>query len=602
MRKPESNEQTRYTDIAETVRSNTLDLEIKLSSPDWHAVQLTGIVEILSGHSSPEEMQRAAHRLRFLNSAASTVELAKLFSGVERNDPASTEFFFGLYGSPNRQLAIDSLHKEIEAPEHAISQSFLNTLVDLQIDSDPAWTPPASSNSPEAVRTFDAYERRRKAHELELLKVECRKLLAALPLKIRQARALSALGVLVTESDDPDFIQAARPILIAAWDDLPLASQQGLVDSQWSLVDVQEMVPILVRMASGPVPTAHMYAATIRDTILKRLRELDPAVARPLILSELQKSKGEPTVELLELLEPQDVALAIQPVIDRIDEGRPKDDDFARLDQFGGLGALAPIKNAFEKNLGTMDCRQMASTLRYFLRVAPEYGATQVAASLKTKGRVDAYGTKLDCRGSILFSLDDQFSPAEQVAIRTLDDPNPEIVQDAAQSLGRWGSSAAEAPLWARMERFHAQWAHRSPKDFDATVEQNLVSALAGGTNWLCTPEKLARLKGLAVTDYERTQIETWMDEWKDGPPLVTPNWWGEDAVEFGLLASSGLTVDQIRAKLAQFPQGTQVSWQIWQPGYIASSITMKRQEAEFEAMRAFSAQKGVMLVKSITP
>jgi hypothetical protein len=152
------------------------------------------------------------------------------------------------------------------------------------------------------------------------------------------------------------------------------------------------------------------------------------------------------------------------------------------------------------------------------------------------------------------------------------------------------------------MERFHAQWAHRSPKDFDATVEQNLVSALAGGTNWLCTPEKLARLKGLAVTDYERTQIETWMDEWKDGPPLVTPNWWGEDAVEFGLLASSGLTVDQIRAKLAQFPQGTQVSWQIWQPGYIASSITMKRQEAEFEAMRAFSAQKGVMLVKSITP
>jgi hypothetical protein len=73
-------------------------------------------------------------------------------------------------------------------------------------------------------------------------------------------------------------------------------------------------------------------------------------------------------------------------------------------------------------------------------------------------------------------------------------------------------------------------------------------------------------------------------------------------SVEFSLLASSALTDEQVRTKLAQFPAGTLVSWQIWQPGYISSTISMKRQDTEYEAMRAIAAKHGVSLVKYASP
>ena len=40
---------------------------------------------------------------------------------------------FGLYGSPYRQLAIDSMHAELVVPDHAITNEFLGTLVNLQV-------------------------------------------------------------------------------------------------------------------------------------------------------------------------------------------------------------------------------------------------------------------------------------------------------------------------------------------------------------------------------------------------------------------------------------------------------------------------------------
>jgi hypothetical protein len=217
---------------------------------------------------------------------------------------------------------------------------------------------------------------------------------------------------------------------------------------------------------------------------------------------------------------------------------------------------------------------------------------------------------KADCRSSIFFSLEEMPQALDPVAIHALDNGNPAIVADAAMALGNCGSAQAEAALWARMERFHRKWSQRKPQSghsirfvpegFQATAEQNILKALAGGTNWLCTPQKLARLKELAVSEDQRAQIQEWLDTWKDGLLQATPDWIKEDSVEFSLLASSALTEEQMRTKLAQFPQGTKILWQIWQPGNISSTITMKRQEAEYESMRAIAAEHGVSLVKAM--
>ena len=82
---------------------------------------------------------------------------------------------------------------------------------------------------------------------------------------------------------------------------------------------------------------------------------------------------------------------------------------------------------------------------------------------------------------------------------------------------------------------------------------------------------------------------------------MGTPGWLGEDAVEFSVLASYALTGLQTSAKLAEFPRGSQVSWQIWQPGTISSTVTMMRQKTEYETMRAFAVKSRMTLVKYIS-
>jgi hypothetical protein len=589
----------------EGVRSNTLELEVKPASAQWQSEQLQSALRSLKGPSPTEELQHAARRLRFLNTRGSTKELAHLFVGSESDDLPATEFVFGLYGSPYRQLAIDSMHKEIAAPGHAISEEFLGNLVELQITSDPSWNRPSQSNDPEAIRAVDAYRRRRQVHQQEILKALAQELLAAFPKKVGRARALSAVGVLMSESEDAEFIQAVRPTLIAAWNDLPEHNQQTLVESHWRLIAGPDMLPILIRMVSGPPPEAGTYAATVRDAALQHIFQLDPVAARPLIRRELQKSGTEPSLELLKLLPAEDIAPVIQPSLDRIAKNQARTHDFERLEQFADDAALAPMKAAFEGNFGKLGCNQQTSMLRYFLRVSPQYGAAQVAASLQKTGKVN-------CHGSILFSLEEQLPHAEQVAIQALDEQDAFVIRDAATALSRWGSSAAEAPLWARLERFHQKWAgHQAeftqtsplnPDGEDNQVERDLIAAIAEGTNWLCTPDKLARLKELAVSDAQREQIETWINDWNTGPPTIVPQWGDEQFVEFSVLASSGLTEEQLKTKLAQFPRGTRILWELWQPALIDPSVGMKRQEAEYETFRTLAEKKDITLVKEVLP
>jgi hypothetical protein len=158
----------------------------------------------------------------------------------------------------------------------------------------------------------------------------------------------------LTEADDAEFVSKARSALIASWDDLPLKSQQDVVVSRWSLVDVPEMLPVLIRMANGSVPTAHTWAATVRDTVLSHIKQLAPQTARQMILSELHASQGEPTVELLSLLQPEDRVAVLQPTVERIIRGPLSKDrlerefeqrsDFARVDQFGDASILPQMK------------------------------------------------------------------------------------------------------------------------------------------------------------------------------------------------------------------------------------------------------------------
>lgn len=237
--------------------------------------------------------------------------------------------------------------------------------------------------------------------------------------------------------------------------------------------------------------------------------------------------------------------------------------------------------------------------LRYFLGVDPPYGAHQVKASVSAKSYTHC---------GLLGSLGDQLPKAQQSAIEALSDSDPELVVDAVGALGRWGSADAEGALWSRLQRFHDEWTGRegelrmrpdsqSQGSKAATLEQALVNAIASGSGWICSPDKLARIATLIFTQQQREQIERWIKDWNYEYAQITPNWFSEDAT-FSVLQFNSLTEQQLRAKIAQFPRGMQLRWQFWQPGQTSSTTSMEMQEVIYEKMRAVADEAGVKMEK----
>jgi hypothetical protein len=200
----------------------------------------------------------------------------------------------------------------------------------------------------------------------------------------------------------------------------------------------------------------------------------------------------------------------------------------------------------------------------------------------------------------------------QQVAIGALDDQDLAVANDAALALGRWGTAKAEPALWARLKRFHEEWQGRedqlrSKPDYQSAVsratafESTLVGSIATGTNWICGPEKLERLRALA-SPRQQLRISAWRKEWERGEALILPNWFPEDQLSFGVLQYSNLDEEQFRAKLSQMPAGMKLYFQIWKPGQISPRVSMEKQEAEFQALRNYAEQFGVEIEEKSGP
>ncbi len=599
-RPPDAREQTSYGRVSEVVRSNAIEIVVNPANPGWQSGQLAFAVRTLADPSSPEELlQRAARTLRFLSTQDSTRQLAKLFWGLNQQQPAGWNLMLGLYGSPYRQLAADSMHAELAAPGHAITREFLDTLVNLRVMADATWDPPHFD--PAQGEAAQAFWARRQAHEGEIGKTELRAAAAGLDRKTGAARALTLIGMLTAPWGDPAVGQTVRTKLIAAWADLPHDTQLELAANEWTRIGGPEMLPILRRLAAEPPPAARSMYADARGAVLTHLLELDPAAGRAAIFRDFQDPQAGPSLRVIQLLPKADIATVMRSVVERIASGNTKELDYSLLDRYGDPTALAPIRAAFERRgAGGWSCEPQSAMLRYFLRMDPGYGARQVAAVLSVRRNTDCYR-------SLPQDLGDQLPKAERSAIDALDDPDPEVARDAAMALGRWGSAAAEKALWGRLERFHKEWEGRHDQlrptpDFQSqgmrasALEDGLASAIAKGTNWLCPPETLKRLAGLVWVKVRQPTFESMSQQWEHEPAIIHSDWFSDDELHFQVLQYDKLTEAQLLAKLAQFPPNTRFRWQVQQTG--AGAV----QEAVYERVLAAAGQHGIALEKASLP
>ncbi len=590
--------------IQELLRSNTVEFDVIAASPEWQAGQLQTAVSILSGPSSPEDALHAARILRYLDSKASIRELAKVLGNPKQNDSVATELSNGLFASSEPQLAIASMHKELAGPEEAMPGAFLETLVELEEDAEGSREPLAFDQAhPEAVQ---AYWKQQQDQRKQLIRAVIDEGVAALPAKTGAARAITLNTVLENGSDDPALVRQMRPALISAWKDLPRQTQSELIGFRWKLIADPEMLPILRDMLATHASPARNVFGVDREAALQDVFDLDPTEGRALILRDLLNPAADPSADLIKLLTPDEIATTLPRALDRIATNTAHNLDFVLLDRYADAGPLSLVQGAFESNLGKWGCAPQTNMLRYFLRVSPEYGAQQVRASMAERKDTECYRI-------LLQDLGDKLSPAQQIAIDALDDPDPEVVQDAVIALGNWGTADAEAPLWASLQRLHDEWASRadelhmgpdfnSPTSHAAALEQGLAHAISAGRGWLCPPDKLARLSELLVISNERRQIDGLIKQWNDGTGTIDQQWVPEGSPTFTLLQYVQLTEAQLNAKLEQFPSGTKFAWQFWKPGQISPPVTMAKQEEFYERISAAAQQHGITIAKKIDP
>jgi len=164
----------------------------------------------------------------------------------------------------------------------------------------------------------------------------------------------------------------------------------------------------------------------------------------------------------------------------------------------------------------------------------------------------------------------------------------------AADSLGRYGSAAAKAPLWQVFRYFHEYWKNRK-EDLDRDefvgnkfLEQNLRDALARGQGWLTAGEELKEIGALCLAEHCQRSSQEDLQAWRR-PLRIEIHLNGYRDFQ-GRVAQYGLiwSLDALKRKLAQFPRGTEFQLTVWDGGEAAGRSVIVSDLRSFAASHGF--------------
>jgi hypothetical protein len=582
--------------------SNVVEFEIVRPEPGWAVKQVEDAVRLLDGGAQDESRRGAARVLRFLGTEEAVRQIVRRFT--DKDSERYHEYMFGLIGSPHRELVVKEMEGQLRVPEFPVSTGFIRTLAMLVLFTrHPEPLPPYPSGDEEKTKLWQAEaEKRRK--ELETIhRGYLERLSALLAEKRGPARAMS-LQTLLEETDNeavvkesPELAAWAKRLpgeIAAVFHELPMEAQERLLVYRWRLIAGPAMLPIVRRIYEHP-PTAQEYnQESLRTAALKRLYELDPVEGRRLILEQVRSA--DPSVRIGILVRLPDRSLPeLDAVLVRNLEAAVSEKSARLVERYASPAALPGVKAVYERHEGQWACALQAALLAYFLRVDAQYGAQKVKQALSVRGP-DQTG----CYREVLSEVAGlRMTPElERIAVEYLDDRDPDVAADAARTLGRHGSAAAEQPLWKRLEKWHSEWKGRekelqndpvgsNPNEAHARLEMALAEAISHGSGWLFTQERLKRLQGLLVTKNARSEVGSWV--YKEQAPIQLFYSAAEETWDLEQYRSRSLAV--LKSKLAQYPRGTRVHWP--PPGSFDSPAEEKRLRAD---LQAFVEKQGLVL------
>jgi hypothetical protein len=550
----------RVTDEAVTphavlpVASNTVTFEILPRDPAWEASQLERARRIIDADEPPLGARAGCRMLRFLGSQAAAIETIRRHGG-DGERRCGFDFTAGLFSAPDRAAVVRAMEEGLRAPDQPVTGSYLRTLATLSVYLQHPEFRPAQTRATKG-RLVVGGELSRRSDLIEAAMAAYADVLsAAVQDKTGRARAITlAEADAWTRRRGAAGPAAQRDQLTARFLDLPVERQISLLEYQWSTLAGPAMLPVLRRLVAASAADGPSAA----DLALRRLAQLAPEEARPLMLREIQNPRRGATLKTLGSL-PDAELPDLDDALATNFEANPSDLHAGLVERYGTPTIAPRILASAGDKIGLMACSPQASIVAYFLRVDAAMGSLLLDRAMTS--RATGCWRSLDQIAAL------HMTPVVQSrAIDDLDHSDSDAVIAAIRTLGRHGSPEALEPLRTAFRRWHARWAGRSaeliysraverPNAGQAMVEDAFREAIGAGRHWLVRGSDLRELQSLCVTDNCRTQTgqmirqdDTRVRLWS----IAEPDESHIDLAQYRLTSIAAL-----EEKLSQYPRGT---------------------------------------------
>ncbi len=545
------------------VASNILTLEIVAAPPEWVSEQIAAATAVLDSpvgndSESGRRRQRAGLTLRFLNTVESGTALAKRLP--DNNSVDTFALHSGILDSHHRTELLPVLEQLLMEPEQAISDRFLATLAQLAVLVESSGVMAPYPREESARQAWQAESKRRASLVAEKRDHFVSILVQSLPKKKPEARALTRDGLLSvagTSGIRPPWLTDIVDSLIVDFRALPGRMQASLLDSRWRLLRDADILPLLNDLYANP-PKPQLGYPSINELVLRRIYELKPERGRQLILEELHRQDG-PRVggNTLMMLPDENLPELNEVFAAQVARGGPLPAQLITRYATGEI--VKEVEAGYVAFSAELDRQKLPHCpfplLFYFLKFDPEFGERELRKAFATGPCYDI-GRAFESLGSYAMS------PAlERLAIEHLASGIVPVKRGAAEVLGKYGSPAAQQPLWKTMEYFHSWWKEREddlrkPVGQEGVfLERALRTALAQAGGWVLGEAELRKLLALCSSAECRASVEEWKRNAETPTPIEISSFFNEVRINVAQYTVTG--EHDLQAKLAQFPTGT---------------------------------------------
>ncbi|MCW3058276.1 MAG: hypothetical protein JWQ02_97 [Capsulimonas sp.] len=584
-----------------TTTSNVVQIEILPPDPVWSAQTLAKALPTFQSEASDGKPgMDAARVIRFLDTPESAQAIIDRY-GVTTTSDMQYAFWYhearlGLLGSRRGPGVVTQMQAKLRDPSFPVATDFMLDMAQLQtLIAYPDPSPPAPSGAPAVQDAWRKDQTARFSAPGRFAEQEVGDLRTALSLKHGAAHARSAYTLLDTSvrravsSPPPAEVGS---ILIAEFGALTPIEQYSLLLNYWRpYLQSPKMLEVLRTLYKNPQGRSDYEIRDHRTIALRRLFELSPKEGRQLILAEIQSPHPQVNTDLLVNLPDATLPKIESTLAANLSAGGDTDTIALLIQRYGTRAILPQVKAFYGDKDDEWSCAPKAALLAYFLRVDPDFGAARIVKALAARKVTGCYRTLLSDvtqyrRPHALFMP----PQLQQIALTALNDPDPDVAGDAAQTLGAHGSPEAEAALWAQLRRLTAL----GQASLDNGSRRKTADALASSPAWLIDHKQLDEIRALFPDQKHERWFWVYTIDHDDQVFLAGDTVNDDGQNESWRIGQYTLTSRaDLRRKLAQYPKGTTITMI-----HMDNSNNPKATQHAFGELRAFLAKRGVRLAQ----